>query len=292
MLMKSTKFFASFLYFVISIILIVTTIYFFVGISARFFGNNGQYIYRIGKNSTYTIGSKNSEGSLVPVSLNVQIPDSININKSYFGIGPGETYPPVKNQFLKESEEIKAMNLYNVSSIQDGSIMIDEKGNYIDQKPSFFQFIKYINKGDSQYLRIKTTSTLTNIALLTREYLNALFYILELFFLALILKELSKQIYFSQILSKYISKLGYLLLFSQLIPLLYTFIDLKLFGNVTITPQILASLQNSYFENISVSFNPTIDVQIYIIFLGSALVLLTKLIERGRILEEENELTI
>ncbi|MGO4772670.1 hypothetical protein ACEN2I_13480 [Flavobacterium sp. W22_SRS_FK3] len=113
-----------------------------------------------------------------------------------------------------------------------------------------------------------------------------------MYFLALILKELAKEIYFSKILSKYIAKLGYLLLFSQLIPLIYTFIDVKLFGNVTIVPQILRSLRDTYFENIHVSFNPVIDVEMYIIFLGSVLVLLTKLIERGRVLEEENELTI
>ena len=59
-----------------------------------------------------------------------------------------------------------------------------------------------------------------------------------------------------------------------------------------ISPQILASLQSTYFENISVLFNPTIDVNLYIILLGSILVLLTKLIERGRTLEEESELTI
>ncbi|MGO4772669.1 hypothetical protein ACEN2I_13475 [Flavobacterium sp. W22_SRS_FK3] len=80
--MKSTKYFASLLYFAISFILIVTAAYFIIGISARFFGNDGQYIYKTG-NTTFTIGSKNSEGSLVPVTLTVQIPDSINVNKSY-----------------------------------------------------------------------------------------------------------------------------------------------------------------------------------------------------------------
>src|SRR5690349_18138983 len=111
--MKTTKFFASFLYFAVAFILIISAIYFIIGISARFFGNDGQYINKIG-NGTFIIGSKNSEGSLVPVSLNVQIPDSINKNKSYFGVGPGSTYPPVKNEFLKENKKVKAINLYNV----------------------------------------------------------------------------------------------------------------------------------------------------------------------------------
>ncbi|KUJ59180.1 hypothetical protein AR687_24440 [Flavobacteriaceae bacterium CRH] len=289
--MKSTKYFASLLYFAISFILIVTAAYFIIGISARFFGNDGQYIYKTG-NTTFTIGSKNSEGSLVPVTLTVEIPDSINVNKSYFGVVTGDSYPSVKNEFLKENKKVKAVNLYNVNTMQEKSVMVYENGNYINRKPSSFRFIKYVHIGDSQYLRIKTTSTLTNLALMLREYLNSLFYILEMYFLALILKELAKEIYFSKILSKYIAKLGYLLLFSQLIPLIYTFIDVKLFGNVTIVPQILRSLRDTYFENIHVSFNPVIDVEMYIIFLGSVLVLLTKLIERGRILEEENELTI
>jgi hypothetical protein len=111
-------------------------------------------------------------------------------------------------------------------------------------------------------------------------------------FLALILRELAKEIYFSKSLSTYIKKLGYIFLLSQLIPLIYCFFDLNLFGNIIVEPQILASLQKTYFENIKVIFNPTIDVQFYAILLGSILVLLTKLIERGRSLEEENELTI
>lgn len=290
--MKLTKYFASFLYFATSFILIVSTAYFIIGISARFFGNDGQYIYKSGT-STLRIGSKNSEGSLVPITLTLQIPDSVSVNKSYFNAAFGDTYPPIKNEFLKENKKAKAINLYCVSSMhQEGSIMLDENGNYMNRKPGTFQFIKYEHRGNSQYLRIKTTNTWTNLALIVREYLNSFFYILEMYFLALILKELAKEIYFSKILSKYISKLGYLLLFSQLIPLIYMFIDLKLFGVIMISPQILASLQNTYFENITVLFNPTIDVQIYIIVLGSVLVLLTKLIERGRRLEEENELTI
>lgn len=291
MFMKSTKYFASFLYFVISFILIVATTYFLVAISARLFGNDGQYIYKTG-NSTFTIGSKNSEGSFVPVTLTLKIPDSIKMDKKYATPIAEDTYPPVTNQFLKENKKVKAINVYDITSTGESFFMTDENGNYKNRKPGFFQFIKYVNNGDSQYLKIKTTSTLTNIALIARGYLNSLFNILEMCFLVLILKELAKEIYFSKILSKYISRLGYLLLFSQFIPIIYIFIDLNLFGNITITPHILASLQNTYFENITVSFNPTIDVQIYILFLGSALVLLTKLIERGRILEVENELTI
>lgn len=290
--MKTNKFLASFLYFTISFILIIAAIYFIIGISARFFGNDGQYISKIG-GGTFYIGNKNSEGSLVPVTLTLQIPDSIKMNESSFGPGPGDIYPSVNNLFLKENKKVKAINLYNVSPTEEISNMAtDENGNFSNLKPSLFQFIKYEQSGNSQYLKIKTTSTLTNIILMLRGYLNFLFYILEMYFLALILKELAQNIYFSKILSKYISKLGYLLLFSQLIPLIYVFIDLNLFGNITIRPQILASLQDAYFENIKVSFNPTIDVQIYIIFLGSVLVLITKLAERGRKLEEENELTI
>lgn len=113
-----------------------------------------------------------------------------------------------------------------------------------------------------------------------------------MYFITLILREIARKIYFSQRLSAYISKLGYVLLFSQLIPFIYAFIDLNLFGAIKVAPQILQSLQNSYFENITVLFNPTIDVKVYVIFLGGILILFTKLIKRGRLLEEDNELTI
>jgi hypothetical protein len=289
--MKSTKFFASFLYFTVSFILTIVITYSIIAISARFFGNDGQY--RIKTNGgTFFIGNKNSEGSLVPVELTLQIPDSIKINQSSFGLSSTDTYPSVSNQFLKENKNVKAINIYNVNLGKNNTIRTDENGNYINRKPGLFQFIKYEPRGNSQYLKIKTTSTLTNIALILRGYLNYIFYFSEMYFLALILKELAKEIYFSEILSRYISKLGYLLLISQLIPVIYVFIDVKLFGNVMIRPQILASLQNTYFEHITVLFNPTIDINIYIIFLGSVLILLTKLIERGTKLEEENELTI
>lgn len=290
--MKTTKYIASFLYFVVFFCFIVTTAYFIIAHSAIFFGKDGQYIYKFDDNSWTTIGHKNSEGSLVPVKLTLRIPDSINISKNYFGTMAEDSYPHINNLFLKENKKTQAINIYDVTSMDmdDHSFGTDENGNYKNRNT--FQFIKYVNGGDSQYLSIKTYDSFTNTILRLRSTILFLFDILQMYFLALILKEVAKEIYFSKVLSKYISKLGYLMLFSQLIPIIYAFIDIKLFGNIRVKPQILESLQNGYFENIEVYFNPTIDTNIYIVLLGAVLVLFTKLVERGRELEEENELTI
>lgn len=288
--MKTTKYIASFMYFLVMISFIFSTIFFIIGLSAKIFGDDGQYIFKHDKNSTTTIGSKNSEGSLVPVKLTLQIPDSIKFIKNYSGTIAADSYPHLNNTFLKENKKAKAINVYNVMSSSTDKFTIEENGNY--KSHSTFQFIKYVNGGDSQYLNIMTKDSITNTILAIRNPLKFLFYILQMYFLALILKEVAKEIYFSKVLSKYISKLGYLLLFSQSIPIIYSFIDKNLFGNITVKPQILESLQNGYFENMQVYFNPTIDVNIYIILLGTVLVLFTKLIERGRALEEDNDLTI
>ncbi|KFC60926.1 hypothetical protein FEM08_03160 [Flavobacterium gilvum] len=294
--MRTTKYIASFMYFMVLFCFIVATVIFIISLSAKFFGNDGQYIYKYDDNSWTTIGNKNSEGSLVPVKLTLQIPDSIKINEKYMGIVAEDSYPSINNMFLKENKKAKAINLYDVAvPFPEGkkfqSISIEENGNYKNLKPSF-KFIKYVNDGNTQYLSIKTGDSFTNIVLGLRSPINFLFYIMQMFFLAKILKELAKEIYFSKVLSKYISNLGFLMLFSQVIPLIYVFIDRKLFGNITITPHVLQSLKDGYFENIRVSFNPTVDMNIYIILLGAVLVLLTKLIKRGQTLEEENELTI
>lgn len=294
--MKTTKYIASFMYFTVLFCFIITTVYFIISVSANFFGTDGQYVYKYDDNSCTTIGSKNSEGSLVPVRLNLQISDSIRINEKHTGIVAEDSYPSINTLFLKENKKMKAINVYDVAMpfFDDEdfrSISIEENGNYKNLKPSF-KFVKYVNGGDSQYLSIKTYDTFTNIILGLRSPINFLFDIMQMFFLAIILRELAKEIYFSKVLSKYISKLGYLMLLSQLVPIIYAFIDIKLFGNITVRPQILESLQNDYFENIMVSFNPTIDINIYIVLLGAVLVIFTKLIKRGCVLEEENELTI
>jgi hypothetical protein len=292
--MNPTKHFASLLYFAVLLCFIVAAAFFIVNISAKFFGTDGQYNFYGENGSSFTIGSKNSEGSLVPVDLHLTIPDSIPLNKKHFGVLAMDTYPSVSNMYLEENKKIKALNVYDIHSMKTSSYSVaaDEKGNYINKKPSKFKFIKYENQGNSQYLRIKTNDSFTNAVLIAREHLSFLFYILEMYFLALILKEIAKEIYFSQTLASYISKLGYILLFSQLIPIIYCFIDLRLFGGVEVTPQVLASLKNTYFENIQVYFNPTMDIKIYMVLVGSILVLITKLVKRGRSLEEENELTI
>ena len=291
--MKTTKYIASFLYFVVLFCFIVTTAYFIIAHSAIFFGKDGQYIYKYDDNSWTTIGNKNSEGSLVPVKLTLRIPDSINISKDYFGTMIEDSYPNINNLFLKENKKAQAINVYDICSADMDdyhSFGTDENGNY--KSRSTFQFIKYVNIGDYQFLSIKTYDSFTNIILKLRSTFLFLFYILQMYFLVLILKEVAKEIYFSKVLSKYIAKLGYLMLLSQLVPVIYAFIDIKLFGNIRVQPQILESLKNGYFENIEVYFNPTIDTNIYIILLGTVLVLFTKLVERGRTLEEENELTI
>jgi hypothetical protein len=294
--MKSTKYIASFMYFAVLFCFIIATAYFIVSLSAKFFGDDGQYIYKYDDNSWTTIGNKNSEGSLVPVKLTLQIPDSIRINEKHTGIVAEDSYPSINNMFLKENKKAKAINVYDVNlpwpdDVDFRTISIEGNGNYKNRKTSF-KFIKYINYGDSQYLSIKSNDTTTDFILALRDPVSFIFHILQMYFLALILKELAKEIYFSKVLSKYISKLGYLMLLSQLIPIIYVFIDVKLFGNITVRPQILESLENGYFENIRVSFNPTHDINFYIILLGAILVLLTKLVKRGRALEEENELTI
>lgn len=295
--MKTTKYITSFMYFIVLFSLIFLTAYFLIGLSAKFFGQDGQYIYHHEKNSYSTIGNKNSEGSLVPIALTLQIPDSITMDKKYYGPVVEYSYPLINNQFLHENKKTKAINIYDITAHKDEDTSlieteIEEDGSYKIAKPSTFQFIKYVNYGNSQYLSVKTNDTLTDIILALRGQLQFLFYILQMYFIALILKEVAKDIYFSKVLSKYISKLGYLLIFSQLIPIIYFFIDIRLFGNISIRPQILESLKECYFENIQVSFNPTMDLNIYILFSGIVLVLITKLIERGRSLEEENELTI
>lgn len=290
--MKATKHFASFLYLAVLLGLIITLLYFVLALSAKFFGTDGQYNIKVG-HGTLIIGNKNSEGYQVPVRLTLQIPDSISLNKKQFRIGTTNSYPPIHNEFLKENEKAKALNIYSVINTREyKSVIKDDKGNYLNPTPSKFKFIKYIGSGNSQHLKIKTTDNFTNLLLGLREQLLFIFYILEILFLCLILRELAKEIYFSQKLSIYTSRLGYVLLISQLIPLLYTFLDLKLFSLVIVEPQILSSLQNAYFQNINVSFNPVIDVEFYIVLLGSILVLLTKLTQRGRDLEIENELTI
>lgn len=291
--MKTTKYIASFLYFAVLFLFIVGSTYFIISLSANFFGDDGQYIYKFDDNSWTTIGSKNSEGSLVPVQLTLRIPDSIKISKNdYFGTLAEDSYPPINSQFLKENKKAQAINIYDVTSMDvlDHSFGADKNGNY--KNKSTFKFIKYVNFGDSQYLSIRTNDSFTNIILGLRSPILFLFHLLQMYFIALILKEVAKEIYFSKVLSKYISTLGHLLISSQLIPLFYSFIDIRLFGNIRVRPQILESLKNGYFENIEVYFNPTIDGNIYVVLLGAVLVLFTKLVERGRALEEENELTI
>ncbi|WP_163409281.1 hypothetical protein [Flavobacterium ajazii] len=290
--MNPIKHFASLLYFAVVFGIIAYTIFFLTFLSAKLFGSDGQYIIKNG-NSTLTMGSKTSEGYYVPAILTLQIPDSIRKYKGSLGVYAGDSYPQITSTYLKDNKIAKAVNIYNVSSENNHApVGADGSGAYLYKQAGRFKFIKYVSQGDSSYLKILTKESFVNIMLALREHLNSVFLILKMIFLALILRELAKEIYFSKLLSIYIKRLGYVFLFSQLIPVIYCFLDINLFGNITVEPQILTSLQNTYFENIKVSFNPTIDVQFYAVLLGSILVMLTKLIERGRLLEEDNELTI
>lgn len=291
--MNPVKHFASLLYFAVVFGIIVYSLFFLTAVSGKFFGKDGQYVVKSG-NSTYTMGSKTSEGYYVPATLTLQIPDSVRKSQGGFGVYAGDSYPQINSTYLKDNKIAKAINVYNVGSESNYRISVgaDGSGNYLHKQAKRFKFIRYAPQGDSAYLKILTNEFSTNAMLAIREHLKSIVLILKMIFLALILRELAKEIYFSKPLSTYIKGLGYVFLFSQLIPIIYSFLDANLFGYILIEPQVLASLQNTYFQNIRVAFNPTIDVEFYALFLGSILVLLTRLIERGRSLEEENELTI
>ncbi|MFB9077849.1 hypothetical protein ACFFLS_04185 [Flavobacterium procerum] len=290
--MNPVKHFASFLYFAVLFGIISYSFFFLTVVLGKFFGNDGQFIIKNG-NSTITMGNKTSEGYYVPVALTLQIPDSIRKTQGGFGVYATDSYPQTTRTYLEDNKIAKAINIYNVSSKGNyASLGADGNGNYTYKQANRFKFIKYAPQGDSVYLKILTNEPSTNTILAIREQLNSIVLILKMIFLALILRELAKEIYFSKSLSTYIKRLGYVFLFSQLIPIIYCFLDINLFEHIGVETQVLASLQRTSFENIKVSFNPTIDVQFYAVLLGSILVLLTKLIERGRSLEEENELTI
>lgn len=161
-----------------------------------------------------------------------------------------------------------------------------------NENSTFITNTHYNGSYKNPSLIINTDSTSINYLLLFRGFLTQLFWIFELYFLMRIIKELAKNIYFSDILLKNISKLGYIILVSQIIPLIYAYIDINLFSSIEITPRVMENLKDTYIENITVIFHPKVDFNFYILFLGATLVLLSKLIERGRALEEENELTI
>ncbi|KAF2514530.1 DUF2975 domain-containing protein [Flavobacterium foetidum] len=290
--MNPIKHFASLLYFAVLFAIIAYSFSLVTTVLGKFFGNDGQFIIKNG-NSTIVMGNKTSEGYYVPVALTLQIPDTIRKNQGGIGVHAADSYPQITRTYLEDNKVAKAINLYNVSSESNRmSVGSDGNGNYLHKQSNRFKFIKYAPKGDSAYLKMLTNEPSTNAMLAIREHLNSLILILKMIFLALILRELAKEIYFSKSLSTYIKRLGYVFLFSQLVPIIYSFLDTNLFGYIMIEPQVLASLQDVYFQNLSVTFNPTLDIEFYAVLLGSILVLLTKLIERGRSLEEENELTI
>lgn len=178
--MKTTKYIASFMYFVVLLSFIFLTAYFIIGMSAKFFGNDGQYIYKYDDNSWTTIGQKNSEGSLVPVHLTLEIPDSIKINTKYFATDVEDSYPPINNIFLKENKKTQAINIYEVNNFSDEDYAVVYNENY--KNKNSFKFIKYEHYGDSQYLSIKSNDKFTDFILALRSPISFLFYILQMYF--------------------------------------------------------------------------------------------------------------
>lgn len=278
--MKSTKYIASCMYFVVLLTLIISVIYFIFGISNKILGKNEA-------NSTIIINDKSHthiSGNLVPVNIRLTIPDTITKYKKYssmiYSYYPME--PKGKSKSIKNYKDILVVNKYRNNSRRYG----------IKGESTFITNIKYNGSSKNPNLIINTDSPFINFLLSLRGFVTQLFWILELYFLMKIIKELAKDIYFSNTLLKNISKLGYIILVSQTIPLIYAHIDTNLFSSIEITPRVMENLKDTYIENITVRFYPKFDFNFYILFLGSTLVLLSKLVERGRALEEENELTI
>jgi hypothetical protein len=278
--MKTTKYIASFMYFMVLLCFIFSGIYFIHGISSKIFFKDEINSTFIKSNNKYSRIS----GNLVPVNLKLTIPDTITAYKRYssmrYSCYPLE--PKGKFKKIKNYKDILVVNKY-----------ISNKSPFFrNEESAVITSIKYNGSTKDPSLIINTDSSFINYLLLFRGFLTHLFWIFELYFLMKIIKELAKDIYFSKILLRNISKLGYIILISQIIPLIYAYIDTNLFWSIETTPRVMENLKETYIENISVAFFPKFDFNFYILFLGAVLVLFTKLVERGRALEEESELTI
>lgn len=278
--MKTTKYIASLMYFLVLLSLIITSIFFVLGILGKLLDKEEINSTLIKSNNKHNRIS----GNLVPVNIMLTIPDTITEYKRYssmrYSYYPLEPKGKFKN--IKNYKDILVVNKY----ISDKYLLRR------NEESAVITSIKYNGSSKEPKLIINTDSSFINYLLLFRGFITQLFWIFELFFLMKIIKELAKDIYFSKILLRNISKLGYIILISQLIPLIYAYVDSNLFSSIEISPRVIENLKDTYIENITVRFYPKFDFNFYIVFLGSALILLSKLIERGKALEEENELTI
>lgn len=278
--MKTTKYIASLMYFLVLLSLLFTTITFILGISSKVFNKDKIDTTLIKSNGKHS----RINGNLVPVNMSLTIPDTITKYKRYssmiYSCYPLE--PKGKSKNIKNYQDILVVNKYRSNSNRFST----------KENATAITSTHYNGSSKNPNLIINTDSPFINFLLSLRGFVTQLFWILELYFLMKIIKELAKDIYFSNTLLKNISKLGYIILVSQTIPLIYAHIDTNLFSSIEITPRVMENLKDTYIENITVRFYPKFDFNFYILFLGSTLVLLSKLVERGRALEEENELTI
>lgn len=236
----------------------------------------------------FTLMPNHVTGYTMPAYLQVNTFDSLVRFERKVGVGGS-----LSGAFTIRNGEHGDYGDYNMDSI-----LHDPKYNktIITQTKEVRNGIDSVNPGEVELgpgqieagMLIKPESIWLRLVLIVRNYSSAVCIFIVLFLLTRMFKKLTNDFTFNQTLGRSIWLIGNVLLIYQVVVLITGILADQYLEYVTVTENI----PGVPFTREVYSMHLTYGVNLLTVFIGLALVVLSKLLQYGYELQEENELTI
>ncbi|MBX0333075.1 DUF2975 domain-containing protein [Pontibacter sp. HSC-14F20] len=233
-----------------------------------------------------TTSTHHSSGFLVPVTVQVNIPDSV---VTLTGNNFSQAAHYSKSYKINESTQRKIDSLANLPHINKevvkGRIEVIPASTGTSSE-SLLQANTSIIASDG-FVKVKSSDTFLIILHYIKSYISVMVSILAFYLLKSIFFQLSKSHSFSHNIAQKVKWIGLIVIIAELITVVINFIYSQYFGIMIIT-----ALKNGARETLQVTMNPRLDLNFTLLLVGLSLVVLSSLLKLGNTLEKEHQLTV
>lgn len=237
------------------------------------FSNDGQI-------GNFYSSSHTSKGYPITAKIQFHIPDTLFEFK-----GRGSFSSTTDNKFRKSFEKIqKDSTITKTIKINKTSI-----NNDFEEITNKFHKLNTQNLSSEIEININPKDKLFKVILILKSYFSLIILIIIIYQLKQIFNQLKTNFNFDKQINRRIKLIGYSLILSQIIIILIS-IYIKINISRIEFEHYIENIENSIFRFMTLYLE--IDLNLIPIFIGCSLLLLSKLLQYGVNIQEENELTI
>ncbi len=282
----SQKNISRFLSIVITIAFWVLLIFSIFSISMQLFVKDSTI--KTSETSSFTLGTNFKKGYNIPVEYSITFPSKkvYSTKNSSFTKYDDETKNFYDDDFLRRAgtskKELDSIFKFSPEVKKIGKELIVD--NHLNSNNGMtITSSSFVNK--EGYITVKSSKWYFTAIQILQEYLRILFTLIILYQLKTLFKLLKQKINFSLILAQKVKVIGLLIIVYQLIQLTFSIFYMTNYSYASFKDITMTDI-------VTINITPRLEFEYSYIIIGLSLLVLHKLLSKGDVIQQENDLTI